>query len=326
MNLLITGGAGFIGAHLVRHMVQKYPQYRIVNLDALTYAADLSRLAEVANAPNYHFVQADLTDFDAVQKIIQEHKIEAVIHLAAESHVDRSISGPLAFGQSNIMGTLHLLEACRNAWQHGKKHLFYHISTDEVYGALGAEGVFSVDSPYDPHSPYSASKAAADHLVRAYGTTYGLPYIISNCSNNYGPGQHREKLIPLLIDHLKHNKPLPIYGDGSHVRDWLFVADHVTAMDVIFHKGENGQTYLIGGRCEKTNLEVAQSVCDAYDRKMGQPAGTARKLITFVEDRPGHDHRYAIDPSLLEDRLGWQTQTPWEAGLETTLNWYLKNN
>ena len=323
MNLLITGGAGFIGAHLVRHMVQKYPQYRIVNLDALTYAADLSRLDPVADAPNYHFVQADLTHFDAVQKIIQEHKIEAVIHLAAESHVDRSISGPLAFGQSNIMGTLHLLEACRNAWQDDQKHLFYHISTDEVYGALGDKGVFRVDSPYDPHSPYSASKAAADHLVRAYGTTYGLRYIISNCSNNYGPGQHREKLIPLLIKHLKQSKPLPLYGDGGNIRDWLYVADHVEAIELIFHEGESGQTYLIGGRCEKTNIELAQDLCDAYDRKTGKEVGTARKLITFVEDRPGHDHRYAIDPSLLENHLGWQAQTPWEEGLEKTLEAYL---
>ena len=323
MNILITGGAGFIGAHLVRHMVQKYPNYKIVNLDALTYAADLRRLDSVANAPNYHFVQADLTHFDAVQKIVIDHKIEAVIHLAAESHVDRSISGPLAFGQSNVMGTLHLLEACRNAWRGNTKHLFYHISTDEVYGSLGKEGVFNANSPYDPHSPYSASKAAADHLVRAYGTTYGMRYILSNCSNNYGPEQHREKLIPLLIDRLKEGKPLPIYGDGSNVRDWLYITDHVDAIDKIFHKGETNTTYLIGGRCEKTNLEVAQDLCDTFDSKAGKEVGTSRKLITFVDDRPGHDQRYAIDPSLLEDHLGWQAQTPWQEGLDKTLEAYL---
>ena len=323
MNILITGGAGFIGAHLVRHMVQKYPNYKIVNLDALTYAADLRRLDSVANAPNYHFVQADLTHFDAVQKIVIDHKIEACIHLAAESHVDRSISGPLAFGQSNIMGTLHLLEACRSAWQDDQKHLFYHISTDEVYGSLGKEGVFNANSPYDPHSPYSASKAAADHLVRAYGTTYGMRYILSNCSNNYGPEHHREKLIPLLIERLKEGKPLPIYGDGSNVRDWLYITDHVDAIDKIFHKGETNTTYLIGGRCEKTNLEVAQDLCDAFDRKAGKEVGTSRKLITFVDDRPGHDQRYAIDPSLLEDHLGWQAQTPWQEGLDKTLEAYL---
>ena len=323
MNLLITGGAGFIGAHLVRHLVLKYPNYKIVNLDALTYAADLSRLDSVANAPNYHFVHADLTHFNAVQKIVLEHEIEAVIHLAAESHVDRSISGPLAFGQSNIMGTLHLLEACRSAWQDDQKHLFYHISTDEVYGALGAEGVFNANSPYDPHSPYSASKASADHLVRAYGTTYGMRYVLSNCSNNYGPEQHREKLIPLLIEQIKEGKPLPIYGDGSNIRDWLYVTDHVEAIDKIFHKGDLNTTYLIGGRCEKTNLEVAQDLCDAFDRKTGKEVGASRKLITFVDDRPGHDQRYAIDPSLLEDHLGWQAQTPWQEGLDKTLEAYL---
>ena len=323
MTILITGGAGFIGSHLVRHLVKTYPHYIIVNIDALTYAANLARLDDVKDAPNYQFVEGNINDSSVVENVFQSHSIDAVIHLAAESHVDRSIEGPMPFANTNITGTMTLLNACRTHWKKESKHRFYHISTDEVYGSLGKEGVFTEQSPYQPRSPYAASKASADHMVRAYGETYGLPYVISNCSNNYGPDQHREKLIPTVIHSLQQNKALPIYGDGSNIRDWLYVEDHVAAMDLIFHKGVIGETYLIGGRCERSNLAVATSICRAYDTHVGQADGTAEKLITFVPDRPGHDYRYAIDPHKLESTLGWSPQTNWEVGIQKTISSYL---
>ena len=325
MTILVTGGAGFIGSHLVRHLVKRYPDYTLLNLDALTYAADLSRLDDVNNVPNYQFVEGNINDSSLLDRLFSTHKFEAVIHLAAESHVDRSIDGPLPFGKTNIVGTMNLLNACRTHWKKEKNHRFYHISTDEVYGSLGKEGVFTEQSPYQPRSPYAASKASADHMVRAYGETYDLPYVISNCSNNYGPDQHTEKLIPTLLSCLQKNQPLPIYGDGLNVRDWLYVEDHVSAMDVIFHHGNLGETYLVGGRCERSNLEVAKALCRAYDRRVDQDLGTAEKLITFVTDRPGHDFRYAIDPSKLELTLAWSPKTNWDDGIEKTITAYLDN-
>ena len=325
MTILVTGGAGFIGSHLVRHLVKRYPDYTLINLDALTYAADLSRLDDVNNAPNYQFVEGNINDSSLLDSLFSTHHIEAVIHLAAESHVDRSIEGPMPFAETNVVGTMNLLNACRTHWKKGNNHRFYHISTDEVYGSLGKKGVFTEQSPYQPRSPYAASKASADHMVRAYGETYGLPYVISNCSNNYGPDQHTEKLIPTLLSCLQKNQPLPIYGDGLNVRDWLYVEDHVSAMDVIFHHGKLGETYLVGGRCERSNLEVAKALCRAYDRRLGQDLGTAEKLITFVTDRPGHDFRYAIDPSKLESTLGWAPKTNWDEGIEKTIAAYLDN-
>ena len=323
MTILITGGAGFIGSHLVRHLVKTYPHYTIINIDALTYAANLARLDDVKNAPNYRFVKGNIDDSSVVEKVFQSHSIDAVIHLAAESHVDRSIERPMPFANTNIIGTMTLLNACRTHWKKESNHRFYQISTDEVYGSLGKEGVFTEQSPYQPRSPYAASKASADHMVRAYGETYGLPYMISNCGNNYGPDQHSEKLIPTLIHSLQQNKALPIYGDGSNIRDWLYVEDHISAMDLIFHKGVLGETYLIGGRCERSNLAVATSICRAYDTHTGQADGTAEKLITFVPDRPGHDYRYAIDPNKLESTLGWSPQTDWEVGIQKTISSYL---
>ena len=325
MTILVTGGAGFIGSNLIRHLVKSYPDYTLINLDALTYAADLSRLDDINNAPNYQFVEGNINDSSVLDSLFSTHKFEAVIHLAAESHVDRSIIGPVPFGKTNIIGTMNLLNACRTHWKKGANHRFYHISTDEVYGSLGKEGVFTEQSPYQPRSPYAASKASADHMVRAYGETYDLPYVISNCSNNYGPDQHSEKLIPTLLSCLQKNQPLPIYGDGLNVRDWLYVEDHVSAMDVIFHHGNLGETYLVGGRCEQSNLEVAKALCRAYDRRVDQDLGTAEKLITFVTDRPGHDFRYAIDPSKLESTLGWSPKTNWDEGIEKTITAYLDN-
>ena len=323
MTILITGGAGFIGSHLVRHLVKTYPHYTIVNLDVLTYAANLARLDDVKNAPNHLFVKGNINDSSVVENVFQSHSIDAVIHLAAESHVDRSIERPMPFANTNIIGTMTLLNACRTHWKKESNHRFYQISTDEVYGSLGKEGVFTEQSPYQPRSPYAASKASADHMVRAYGETYGLPYVISNCSNNYGPDQHSEKLIPTLIHSLQQNKALPIYGNGSNIRDWLYVEDHIAAMNLIFHKGVLGETYLIGGRCERSNLAVATSICKAYDAHIGQADGTAEKLITFVPDRPGHDYRYAIDPNKFESTLGWSPQTNWEVGIQKTISSYL---
>ena len=320
MTILITGGAGFIGSHLVRHLVKTYPHYTIVNLDVLTYAANLARLDDVKNAPNHLFVKGNINDSSVVENVFQSHSIDAVIHLAAESHVDRSIERPMPFANTNIIGTMTLLNACRTHWKKESNHRFYQISTDEVFGSLGKEGVFTEQSPYQPRSPYAASKASADHMVRAYGETYGLPYVISNCGNNYGPDQHNEKLIPTLIHSLQQNKALPIYGDGSNIRDWLYVEDHISAMDLIFHKGALGETYLIGGRCERSNIAVATSICRAYDARTGQADGTAEKLITFVPDRPGHDYRYAIDPHKLESTLGWSPQTDWEVGIQKTIS------
>ena len=323
MTILITGGAGFIGSHLVRHLVKTYPHYTIVNIDALTYAGNLARLDDVKNAPNYRFVKGNINDSSMVENVFESHSIDAVIHLAAESHVDRSIEGPMPFANTNIIGTMTLLNACRTHWKKESNHRFYQISTDEVFGSLGKEGVFTEQSPYQPRSPYAASKASADHMVRAYGETYGLPYVISNCSNNYGPDQHSEKLIPTLIHSLQQNKALPIYGDGSNIRDWLYVEDHISAMDLIFHKGDLGETYLIGGRCERSNIAVATSICRAYDTRTGRADGTAEKLITFVPDRPGHDYRYAIEPHKLESTLGWSPQTNWEVGIQKTISSYL---
>ena len=323
MIILITGGAGFIGSHLVRHLVKNYPDYFLVNLDALTYAADLSRLDDVNNAPNYHFIEGSINDATIIDRLFSTHSIESVINLAAESHVDRSIESPLHFTETNIVGTMNLLNACRAHWKKGTNHRFYQISTDEVYGSLGKKGAFTEQSPYQPRSPYAASKASADHMVRAFGETYGLPYLISNCSNNYGPDQHSEKLIPTLLSCLQQNLPIPIYGDGLNVRDWLYVEDHVSAMDVIFHNGKFGETYLVGGRCEQSNLDVAKTLCRAYDRKVGQVVGTAEKLITFVSDRPGHDFRYAIDPSKLESTLSWSPKTSWAEGIKKTMAAYL---
>ena len=325
MTILITGGAGFIGSHLIRHLVKSYPDYNLINLDALTYASDLSRLDDVNNAPNYQFVEGNINDTAILESLFSTYSIEAVIHLAAESHVDRSIEGPLPFAKTNIVGTVNLLNACRTHWKKGTNHRFYHISTDEVYGSLGIEGFFNEQSPYQPRSPYAASKASADHMVRAYGETYGLPYVISNCSNNYGPDQHTEKLMPKLLSCLQQNKPLPLYGNGSNVRDWLYVDDHVSAMDIIFHQGKLGETYLVGGRCEQSNLDVAKALCRAYDRRVRQDLGTAEKLITFVTDRPGHDFRYAIDSSKLELTLGWSPKINWEEGIEKTIAAYLEN-
>ena len=323
MNILITGGAGFIGSHLIRHFVKSYPDYALINLDALTYAADLSRLDDIKGAPNYQFEKGNINNATLLDSLFSKYSIEAVIHLAAESHVDRSIQGPVPFAETNIIGTMNLLNACRAHWKKGTNHRFYYISTDEVYGSLGKEGFFTEQSPYQPRSPYAASKASADHLVRAYGETYGLSYVISNCSNNYGPNQHSEKLIPTLLSCLQQNQPLPIYGDGLNVRDWLYVEDHVSAMDVIFHHGKFSETYLVGGRCEQSNLDVAKTLCRAYDRRVGQVLGTAEKLITFVTDRPGHDFRYAIDPSKLESTLGWSPKTNWDKGIEKTMATYL---
>lgn len=324
-SLLITGGAGFIGSHLVQLLVKRYPNYHIINLDKLTYAGNLENLQGIEDALNYTFVRGDIMDADFLHQLFAEQKIDSVIHLAAESHVDRSIDSPLAFIETNIVGTAQLLNAARQAWQSdwsGK--LFYHVSTDEVYGSLGATGYFLETTAYDPRSPYSASKAASDHLVRAYYHTYGLPVVLSNCSNNYGPYQFPEKLIPLMINNIRHGKSLPVYGDGSNIRDWLWVGDHVEAIDKIFHGGRPGETYNIGGHNERKNLELVEALCDVMDDLLDKPAGTSRKLITFVKDRPGHDQRYAIDASKLKAELGWEPTVSVEEGLARTADWYLK--
>ena len=324
-KILITGGAGFIGSHVVRLFIAKYPNYKIYNLDTLTYAGNLENLKDVEDAPNYFFIKADITDKEKIDSLFKEYKFENVIHLAAESHVDRSISNPLMFLETNILGTVNLLNAFKNIWKNdisGK--LFYHISTDEVYGSLGASGLFTEESSYDPRSPYSASKASSDHFVRAYGETYRTPIIISNCSNNYGEYQFPEKLIPLFIKNIVENKRLPVYGDGNYTRDWLYVKDHARAIDLVFHSGKKGETYNIGGFNEWKNIDLINLLCEIMDRKLKK--GSSKTLISFVKDRPGHDFRYAIDASKINKELGWSPSVTFEEGLELTVDWYLSNN
>ncbi len=326
-NILVTGGAGFIGSHLIRLMVNKYPGDHIFNLDALTYAGNAENLKDLEQAANYTFIKGDITDFTFLESLFDKHQFSGVIHLAAESHVDRSIANPMAFITTNVVGTVNLLNAAKNAWQdnyEGKR--FYHVSTDEVYGSLGAEGYFVEETPYDPRSPYSASKASSDHFVRAWHHTYGLPIVVSNCSNNYGPYQFPEKLLPLMINNIRHGKPLPVYGDGSNVRDWLWVEDHAAAIDLIYREGLNGETYNIGGNNEWSNLDLVHKLCDVCDELLGRPAGSARKTITFVTDRPGHDQRYAIDATKLKNELNWEPQVQVEEGLRRTVQWYLDNS
>ena len=325
-KLLITGGAGFIGSHVVRLFVNKYPDYQICNVDLLTYAGNLENLADVENQPNYRFIRADITDPQVMQQVFQEVRPDAVIHLAAESHVDRSIKDPMAFIYTNVVGTVNLLNAARELWQDKRDdHLFYHVSTDEVYGSLDHGGFFVEDTSYDPKSPYSASKASSDHFVRAYHNTYGLPVVVSNCSNNYGPNHFPEKLIPLCIHNIKNNKPLPVYGKGENVRDWLYVEDHARAIDVIFHRGTVGDTYNIGGFNEWKNIDIVRLLCQTMDRKLQREPGTSEQLITFVKDRAGHDLRYAIDASKLTNELGWKPSLQFEEGIEKTIDWYLAN-
>lgn len=325
-SILITGGAGFIGSHVVQLFVENYPDYTIVNLDALTYAGNLENLKSVQNSPNYVFEKADIQDADLLKSIFEKHQITDVIHLAAESHVDRSITDPLAFVKTNVFGTVNLLNVAKEFWKENlTDHLFYHVSTDEVYGSLHDGGFFVETTPYDPQSPYSASKAASDHFVRAYANTYGMRTVVSNCSNNYGPNHFPEKLIPLCINNIKNNKPLPIYGKGENVRDWLFVKDHARAIDTVFHKGKAGETYNIGGFNEWKNIDIVRLLCQKMDEKLGREFGTSEQLITFVKDRAGHDLRYAIDSSKIKDELGWEPSLQFEEGIELTIDWYLAN-
>ena len=326
-NVLITGGAGFIGSHVVRLFVTKYPEYHIINLDKLTYAGNLANLADIEQQPNYTFVKADICDFEKILELFRQHSIDGVIHLAAESHVDRSIKDPFTFAQTNVMGTLALLQAAKVSWDgqyDGKR--FYHISTDEVYGALKFDGTFFTETTkYDPHSPYSASKASSDHFVRAFHDTFGMPTLVTNCSNNYGPYQFPEKLIPLFINNIRHNKPLPVYGKGENVRDWLYVVDHARAIDLIFHNGKVAETYNIGGFNEWKNIDLIRVLIKTVDRLLGRPEGASEKLITYVTDRAGHDLRYAIDSTKLKNELGWEPSLQFEEGIEKTVKWYLDN-
>jgi len=326
MNILITGGAGFIGSHVVRLFVKKYPSYHVFNLDSLTYAGNLENLKDIQNKSNYSFIRADITDEITINLLFNEYRFERVIHLAAESHVDRSIEDPFAFVKTNVIGTLNLINAFKNLWKEDfNNKRFYHISTDEVYGTLGKIGLFSETTAYDPNSPYSASKASSDHFVRAYGETYNMPFVISNCSNNYGQNQFPEKLIPLFINNIINNKALPVYGDGNYTRDWLYVKDHVNAIDLIFHRGKNAETYNIGGFNEWKNIALVKLLCKQMDTKLNNPEGTSEKLITYVKDRPGHDLRYAIDASKIHQELGWSPSVTFEEGLNKTIDWYLEN-
>ncbi|CAM3789992.1 dTDP-glucose 4,6-dehydratase [Flavobacterium branchiophilum] len=325
-KIVITGGAGFIGSHVVRRFVKKYPNYQIFNLDALTYAGNLENIKDIENEPNYTFVKGDIVDADFINELFEKHQFDGVLHLAAESHVDRSITDPLSFVKTNVIGTMNLLNAAKNIWKNnfdGKR--FYHISTDEVYGTLGAEGLFTEQTAYDPNSPYSASKASSDHFVRAYGETYGLPYVLTNCSNNYGPNHFPEKLIPLFINNIIQNKPLPVYGDGKYTRDWLFVEDHAVAIDLVFHEGKNHETYNIGGFNEWQNINLVKLLCQIMDKKLNRVEGTSEQLISYVTDRPGHDLRYAIDATKINKELGWKPSVTFEQGLEKTVNWFLEN-
>ncbi len=330
MKILITGGAGFIGSHVVRRFVNKYPAYSIINLDSLTYAGNLENIRDIENSPNYKFVKGDITDQDLILNLFNEEKFDGVIHLAAESHVDRSIEDPLLFIRTNVMGTANLLNAARRTWTSDGKMTagkrFYHISTDEVYGSLGDHGFFTETTPYDPRSPYSASKASSDHLVRAYHHTFGLPVVITNCSNNYGSYQFPEKLIPLMIHNICNNNPLPVYGKGENVRDWLWVEDHAAAIELVFHKGSDGETYNIGGNNEWKNIDLVKALCGIMDKKLGRKEGESEKLISYVKDRAGHDLRYAIDASKIKLDLGWEPSIRFEEGLEKTVDWYLAND
>jgi len=325
-NLLITGGAGFIGSHLVIHLVKKYSNYRIINVDSLTYASNLKNLAEIQNSQNYIFEKIDIRDKNAISQILIKYEIDNIIHLAAESHVDNSINNPLEFAETNVMGTLNLLDSVRNYWNNNFiNKCFYHVSTDEVYGSLGMEGSFLESTPYNPRSPYSASKASSDHFVKAYHHTYKMPIIISNCSNNYGPHQFTEKLIPLMINNIIKNQSLPIYGDGKNIRDWLYVKDHVEAIDLIFHNGKKGETYNIGGNNELNNIDIISKLILEVDKALSRPDGWSRKLISYVTDRKGHDFRYSIDSSKLKNELGWIPKTTFDKGLQLTIEWYLKS-